>query len=46
MVVLVTLAAAWRAPLEASGTVLRVSPHLDAAAEDLDQLARALVAVS
>ena len=44
--VLVTLAAAWRAPLEASGTVLRVSPHLDAAAEDLDQLARALVAVS
>jgi pyridoxal 5-phosphate dependent beta-lyase len=44
--VLVTLAGPWRAPLEAAGTVLRVSPHLDATAEDLDRLARALAAVS
>ena len=44
--VLVTLAGAERAPLEATRTVLRVSPHLDATADDLDRLARALVAVS
>jgi pyridoxal 5-phosphate dependent beta-lyase len=44
--VLVTLAAALRAPLEATRTVLRVSPHLDAGTEELDQLARALITVS
>ncbi len=44
--VLVTLADAWRAPLEATRTVLRISPHLDAGTEELDQLARALITVS
>lgn len=44
--VLVTLASAVRAPLEATRTVLRVSPHLDAGPDQLEQLARALVAVS
>lgn len=44
--VLVTLAESWRAPLEASRTVLRVSPHLDTGPAELEHLARALAAVS
>lgn len=44
--VLVTLAAPWRAPREATRTVLRVSPHLDAGQAELEGLARALAAVS
>lgn len=35
-----------RAPSEMAGPVLRVSPHVDGTAEDLEQFAEALVAVS
>jgi pyridoxal 5-phosphate dependent beta-lyase len=41
--VLVTAAGRERAPAELTGPVLRVSPHLDATAEELDRLAAALV---
>lgn len=44
--ILTTCAAVVRAPLELTGPVLRISPHVDTTAEDLDTFAEALIAAT
>ena len=44
--IVTTYAEVQRAPFEMTGPVLRVSPHVDTSAEDLDQFAEALAAAT
>jgi len=44
--IVTTYAGVQRAPLEMSGPVLRISPHVDSTAEDLEVFAEALVAAT
>ena len=44
--IVTTYAEVQRAPFEMSGPVLRLSPHVDTTADDLDIFAEALVAVT
>ncbi|OBA82984.1 ergothioneine biosynthesis PLP-dependent enzyme EgtE [Mycobacterium sp. 1164966.3] len=44
--ILTTLVTVARAPLELTGPVLRISPHVDSTAEDLETFAEALIAAT
>lgn len=44
--ILTTFAGVQRAPLELTGPVLRISPHVDTTAEDLESFAEALIAAT
>ncbi|OBF90068.1 ergothioneine biosynthesis PLP-dependent enzyme EgtE [Mycobacterium sp. 852002-51163_SCH5372311] len=44
--ILTTLVGVARAPLELAGPVLRISPHIDTTAEDLETFAEALIAAT
>ncbi|BBY13198.1 putative hercynylcysteine sulfoxide lyase [Mycobacterium marseillense] len=44
--ILTTFAGVQRAPLELAGPLLRISPHLDTTAEDLETFAEALIAAT
>jgi hercynylcysteine S-oxide lyase len=44
--ILTTFVAVQRAPLQLSGPVLRISPHVDARADDLETFAEALIAAT